>query len=165
MLGYSTYYSQLIRFFRLCNNINDFLFRAKFSYSKLVKRGHKHNLLLKYFKKFCSAYLLFSRMLKHNPFVSCNINNTKEINDIVKASCVKIMPLTRSVKCEWLNKSPLPSNVPDTVNAPLPYTLDIDDSGGNNSCSLSDVAECSIILDKNTPPRNFCLITIPFIRQ
>ena len=56
MLGYSTYYSQLIRFFRLCNNINDFLFRAKFSYSKLVKRGYKHNLLLKYFKKFCSAY-------------------------------------------------------------------------------------------------------------
>ena len=128
MLGYSTYYSQLIRFFRLCNNINDFLFRAKFSYSKLVKRGYKHNLLLKYFKKFCSAYniegqygekkfdLLFSRMLKHNPFVSCNINNTKEINDIVMASCVKIMPLTRS-ECEWKNKSPLPTNVSDTVNA------------------------------------------------
>ena len=95
------------------------------------------------------------RMLKHNPFVSCNINNTKEINDIVKASCVKIMPLTRSVECEWLNKSPLPTNVSDTVNAPLPYTLDIDDSGGNNSCSLSDVAECSIILDKNTPPSEF----------
>ena len=104
-------------------------------------------------------------MLKHNPFVSCNINNTKEINDIVKASCVKIMPHTRSVECEWLNKSPLPTNVSDTVNAPLPYTLDIDESGGNNSCSLSDVAECSIILDKNTPPRNFYLITIPFIRQ
>ena len=34
MLGYSTYYSQLIHFFRLCNNINDFLFQAKFSYSK-----------------------------------------------------------------------------------------------------------------------------------
>ena len=33
--------------------------------------------------------------------------------------------------------------------------LDIDDSGGNNSCSLSDVAECSIILDKNTPPSEF----------
>ena len=177
VLGYSTYYSQLIRFFRLCNNINDFLFRAKFSYSKLVKRGYKHNLLLKYFKKFCSAYniegkygeknsdLLFSRMLKHNPFVSCYINNTKEINDIVKASCVKIMPLTRSVECEWMNKPPLPTNVSDTVNAPLPYTLDVNDSGGNNSCSLSDVAECSIIPDKNTPPRNFYLITIPFTRQ
>ena len=160
-------------FFRLCNNISDFLFRAKFSYSKLVKRGYKHSLLLKYFKKFCSAYniegkygeknsdLIFSRMLKHNPFVSCNINNIKEINDIVKASYVKIMPLTRSFECEWINKSPFPTNVSDTVNAPPPppppppYTLDIDDSGGNNSCSLSDVAECSIILDKNTPPSEF----------
>ena len=32
-------YSQLIRIFRLCNNINDFLFQAKLSYSKLVKSG------------------------------------------------------------------------------------------------------------------------------
>ena len=46
-----------------------------------------------------------------------------------------------------------------------PYTLDIDDTGGNNSGSLSDVAECSILLDKNTPPRNFHLIVIPFTRQ
>ena len=38
---------------------------------------------------------------------------------------------------------------------PPPFTLDIDDSGGNSSCSLSDVAECSIILDKNTPPSEF----------
>ena len=71
------------------------------------------------------------------------------------ASCVKIMPLTRSVECEWLNKPPLPTNVSDTVNAPLPYTLDVNDSGGNNSSSLSDVAECSIIPDKNTPPSKF----------
>ena len=131
MLGYATYHSQLIRFFRLCNSINDFLFRTKFSYSKLVKPGYKHNLLMKYFKRFCSAYniegkygkknshLLFLCMLKHNPFVSCNINNIKEINDIVKASYVKIMPLTRSLECEWINKSPLPTNVFDTVNAPL----------------------------------------------
>ena len=131
MLRYSTYYSQLIRFFRLCNSINDFLFRATFSYSKLVKRGYKHSLVLKYFKRFCSAYniegkydeknsdLLFSRMLKHNPFVFCNINNIKEINDIVKSNYVKIMPLKRSIECEWTNKSPLLTNVFDTVHAPL----------------------------------------------
>ena len=58
MSGYSTYYSQLIRFFRLCNNINDFLFRAKFSSSKLVKRGYKHSLLQKYSKRFCSTYTI-----------------------------------------------------------------------------------------------------------
>ena len=130
MLGHSTYYSQLICFFRLCNNINNFLFRAKFSNSKLVKRGYKHSLLLKYFKKFCSAYniegkygeknsdLLFSRMLKHNPFVSCNINNIKETNDIVKSSYVKF--ITRSLECEWTSKSPLRTNVYDTVNSPPP---------------------------------------------
>ena len=131
MVGYSTYYSQLIRFFRLCNNINDFLFRAKFSYSKLVKCGYKHSLLLKYFKRYCSAFnvegkygeknsdLLFSRILKHNPSVSYNINKIKEINYIVKSSYVKIMPLTRSLECEWTNKSPLPTNVFDTVNLSL----------------------------------------------
>ena len=75
-------------------------------------------------------WLLFSPMLKHNSFVSCNINNIKEINDIVKASYVKIMPLTRSLECEWINKSPLPANVSDTMNAPLPlpYTQDINDT-------------------------------------
>ena len=131
MLGYSTYYSQLIRFFRLCNNINDFMFRAQFSYSKLVKRGYKHSLALKYFKRFCSVYniegkcgeknsdLLFSHMLKHNPFVSCYIHYIKEINDIVNSSYVKIVPVTKSIDCEWTNKSPLPTNIFDTVNAPL----------------------------------------------
>ena len=37
--------------------------------------------------------------------------------------------------------------------------------GGGGGGHLSDVAECSIILDKNTPPRNFYLIAIPFTRQ
>ena len=75
MLGYTTFYSQLIRFSRLCNNINDFLFRAKLCYIKLVKRGYMHSLLYKYFKKFCLTYkieeiygerdhdLFFSRMI------------------------------------------------------------------------------------------------------
>ena len=114
-----------------CYNINDFLFRAKLSDSKLVKRGYEQILLLKYIMRFCWAFniegkygetnsdILFWRMLKHNPFVSCIINNTKEINDIVKPSYVKIMPLTRSLECEWTNKSPLPTNVFDTVNAPV----------------------------------------------
>ena len=188
MLGYFTYYSQFIRSFRLCNNINDFLFRAKFSYSKLVKRGYKHSLLLKYFKRFCSAYniegkygeknsdLLFSLMLKHNHFVFWNINNIKEINDIVKSGYVKIMPLTRRLECEWTNKSPLPTNVFDTWYCECPpppppththththtgYILDIYDSGGYNSCSLRDVAECSILCSV----RNFYLIVILSTRQ
>ena len=53
MLGYATFYSQLLRFFRLSNNINDFLLRAKLSYSK---RGYMDSLLFKYFERFCLAY-------------------------------------------------------------------------------------------------------------
>ena len=49
----------------------------------------------------------------------------------MKSSYVKIMPLTRSLECEWTNKSPLPTNVFESVNArPPSQTLDIDDSGG-----------------------------------
>ena len=77
------------------------------------------------------------------------------------------MPLTRSLGCKWISKSPLRTNVFDTVNPTLPHTLDIDDSGGNNSCSLSDVAECSTILDKDTPPTpwKFYLMERPITRQ
>ena len=119
-----------------------FLFRAKFSYSKLVKY-----LLLNILSDFVR--------LRHSQSIFCDIRNNKEINDIVKASSVKIMPLTRSLECEWISKPPLPTKVLDIANAPLPDILDIDNSGGNNSWSLSDVARCSAILGKNTPPSDF----------
>ena len=79
MLGYTTFYSQPIRTFRLCNDINDFLYLAKLSYSKLVKRGYMYCPLFKYFKRFClnnkidekygekNHDLLFSRMIKYRP--------------------------------------------------------------------------------------------------
>ena len=75
MLGYTTFYSQLIRFFRLCNNINDFLFRAKLSYSKLFKRGYIHSLLFKYFKRFCLAYQIEENFCEkdYKLFLSCMI--------------------------------------------------------------------------------------------
>ena len=56
-LGYSTFYSQLIRFHRLCNNNkSDFLFRAKLICQKLINRGYKFNLLRKSFMRFTNKY-------------------------------------------------------------------------------------------------------------
>ena len=109
-----------------------------------------------------NVWILFTISLKCVRKV--RINNIPSLVQIMAWRQPSDKPLSEPM-CEWLNKSPLPTNVSDTVNAPLPYTLDIDESGANNSCSLSDVAECSIILDKNTPPSEFYLITIPFIRQ
>ena len=47
-LGYTNFYSQLIRFHRLCNNKSDFLFRAELIFQKLINRGYKFNLLRKF---------------------------------------------------------------------------------------------------------------------
>ena len=52
--------------------------------------------------------------------------------------------ITPSNQCIWYCECPPPS-----------HTLDIDDIRGINSCSLSDVTECSRILVKNTPPSEF----------
>ena len=81
-------------------------FGEKRTYSKLVKRGYMHCILYKYFKRFCLTYkieeqygeknynLLFSRMIKCSPSVSCDINNVTGINAIVKTYSVKIMTIT-----------------------------------------------------------------------
>ena len=55
-LGYSTFYSQLIRFHRLCNNKSDFLFRAKLIYQNLINRGYQCILLRKSFMRFINIY-------------------------------------------------------------------------------------------------------------
>ena len=167
MLGYTTFYSQLIRFFRLCNDINYSLFRATLSYSKLVKRGYIHSLLFKYFKRFCLAYkieekfgekdykLLFSRMIKYNPIVSCDINNITAINTIVKPCSVKIKTATKvKVKNTCINKPPLPTDLFEFINNPISCitTTDIVDVEGSNSYSLRDIAKCSSLPHENIPP-------------
>jgi hypothetical protein len=50
--GYKTFYSQLVRFYRICNNQKDFLTRSTFIYSKLLGRGYLNNNLYKYYKRF-----------------------------------------------------------------------------------------------------------------
>jgi hypothetical protein len=55
-LGYKTFYSQLVRYYRLCNNLRDFNIRTKMIFSKLVGRGYASGLLKKYFFRFCSKY-------------------------------------------------------------------------------------------------------------
>ena len=100
-LGYSTFYSQLIRFHRLCNNKTDFLFRAKLICQKLINRGYKFNLLRKSFMRFTKKYPveikygvqrydnLFLQMLYFDNYVICNINRD-DVNTIVSPCCVKI---------------------------------------------------------------------------
>ena len=105
-LGYSTFYSQLIRFHRLRNNKTDFLFRAKLICQKLINRGYKFNLLRKSFMRFTNKYPmeikygvqrhdnLFLQMLYFDNYVICNINRD-DVNTIVSPCCVKIENSTK----------------------------------------------------------------------
>ena len=60
-LGYNTFYSQLVRFFRLCNNVMDFSARVRITFYKLFKRGYSDTILHKYFIKFCNRYPVVSK--------------------------------------------------------------------------------------------------------
>ena len=46
----------MVRFYRLCNNVLDFLARVRLLYLKLESRGYDGKILSKYFLKFCSRY-------------------------------------------------------------------------------------------------------------
>ena len=155
----------ILWFSRLCNNINDFLFRAKLCYIKLVKRGYMHNLLYEYFKKFCLTYkieeiygerdhdLFFSRMIEHNPSISCNINNVTDINDIVKACSVIITKLPSNSKDTCINNPPLSTSViVENTSISRISNTDIDNTEEPGSYDLRDIAKCSTIPCENIPP-------------
>ena len=55
-VGYNAFYSQLVRYYRLCNNRTDFIARVKLLKLKLGRRGYNLRTLEKSFLKFCSAY-------------------------------------------------------------------------------------------------------------
>ena len=55
-VGYNSFYSQLIRYYRLCNNKMDFIARVKILKNKLSSRGYNLNTLGRCFLKFCGSY-------------------------------------------------------------------------------------------------------------
>lgn len=55
-VGYNTFYSQLIRFYRLCNTIKDFLVRVDLIREKSSIRGYNADTLYKYFLKCCNKF-------------------------------------------------------------------------------------------------------------
>ena len=145
------------------------LLQEKLGYSKLVKRDYMHSHLLKYIKRLCLTYkirgkyceknyeLLFSRMIKCSRSVSCDIDNVRAINDIVKLSSAKITTITNSFGDICINKPPLPPDVFDGVNTPISCinTTDIDDTEGSSSYNLKDAAKSSKIPCENIPPSVF----------
>ena len=99
--GYTTFYSQLVRFFRLCNNLMDFRARVSLTYHKLSIRGYSSGLLYKYFFKFINSFpvrlkynihdvkTLWTMSIEYDIIESCNISNSDDIMKMIKP--LKIM--------------------------------------------------------------------------
>ena len=109
-------------------------------------------------KNMARKIITFSRMIKYSPSVSYDINNVTGINAIVKTCSVKITPITSSFRDICIDKQPLPTDVFDDVNTPIPCvnTTDIDNIERSSSYSLKDIAEYSTIPCENI--RSFVLL-------
>lgn len=133
-VGYNSFYSQLVRFFRLCNNVNDFATRVKMLFFKLRGRGYSESILTRYFLKFCGRYpvdlkygcsdgeSLWAFVMCYQASRSCSIYDYEAISEIVKPCTVVLEDMCPSENVVTVNKPadaiPLLSDSPpsDYVN-------------------------------------------------
>ena len=110
-VGYNVFYSQLVRFFRLCNNISDFLIRVNITRRKLSVRGYSLSTLHKYFLKFCSNYpvcakygisdrgeSLWKKSFLDHSKTSCLIQDSNTVRKIIKPCSVVLEDIAPSIK-------------------------------------------------------------------
>ena len=149
-LGHKTFYSQLIRFYKLCNNITDFLFRAKLIYNKLLSRGYEYKLLRKAFITFCQRFEVctkfgetrydkfFTMMVTFDNYVVWNVNDTDmNVWDIIKPCSVKLNQLTSFPSCK--QKEPSASSQSVQVKKHDMCVRDLDGQKPNNLSSTAQL--------------------------
>jgi ubiquitin C-terminal hydrolase len=107
--GPKCFYSQLVRFSALCNNIKDFATRVRLTYTKLAKRGYQECDLYKKFNHFCAntehwrQYQVSHKDLWHHVFhkavTSVSIKDQSSVNEIIQSCSIKLFDVNN-------NKSP-----------------------------------------------------------
>ena len=100
--GYNCFYSQLIRFFQLCNNVTDFGIRVHMVRAKLCARGYKVRIMHKCFLKFCRSYpvvLKYSASDTESLWLttyrtnvsSCNVSDVESVKKLIKPSKILLI--------------------------------------------------------------------------
>ena len=148
-VGYNCFYSQLIRFFRLCNNVIDFTVRVNMLYGKLNGRGYSGSILKRFFLKFCGRYpvdlkfnvadgnALWDTIFEPSQTNSCCVYDYEAIHDITKPCKVVLEDLypsnthTTNTECKSNDSyhfSPTSyddKTIPEGINfIPIPQPLD-----------------------------------------
>ena len=136
--GPKCFYSQIIRFARLCNNLQDFQTRLKLTYLKLVKRGYNANDLWRRFCKFCYRFdewkqygltqkELWASALKLNNAVSVSVKDEAAVSSVVKKCAVQLQNVSRYVDDRvdpyylntligWMNNNNQDSHIQETTH-------------------------------------------------
>ena len=153
-VGYNAFYSQLVRFYRLCNNIKDFAVRVQMLYSKLEGRGYKGKILIRYFLKFCSrypvnlkysmadGYSLWAYVQSHRKSESCSIYDYDAINKIVRSCHVALDDI-----------DPIPNH--HTTKTKIDQSSKYDNSVNVNNTVLNEI---SIVPKPLANPTNHCYL-------
>ena len=127
-VGYTVFYSQLVRYFRLCNNFKDFSARVDLIYKKLTLRGYKDKTLFRYFLKFCSRYPVLAKFgfndskllwlaTKKQSCVSCNCFDEAAISEVVRPCKIVLTDFYAQETSIYVPKSYLGSVTSQTVYA------------------------------------------------
>ena len=158
--GYNAFYSQLVRFFRLCNNINDFCVRVYMIRSKLSARGYKEKLMHKFFLKFGKIYpvllkysipdieSLWSATFRSNVDF-CNVSDRGAVLNLTKPSKIMLIDID-------YDRQPKSSELSNPVNVKSSDPVyDIENTNFDTTQSVSPITQppCGL---RN--PRNHCYI-------
>ena len=152
-LVYTSFYSQIVRYFYLCNNLTDFIVRVKMLKNKLSSRGYSLITLKKYFRKFC---LVYPAPLKYGP-TDVQMWDLTESSVLGSSCCVydqnAVKNLTKpcTVRLNTLNYTNIELVKKDTeiVEAPI---LSVSDTNSND---VNDNHQYPIPLAN---PRNHCYL-------
>ena len=109
-LGHKCFYSQIIRFYGLCNNVRDFITRVNLLYTKLTARGYEHDAFEKSFYKCCLTFnihlkfgiadvkVFWNQILQFDGHIYCNVKDNLAVNSIVKPCSVILDDIYRKPK-------------------------------------------------------------------
>ena len=144
-VGYNAFYSQLVRYYRLCNNRIDFIARVKMLKLKLGRRGYNLGTLKKSFLKFCSAYPAPSKYGVHDGFILWD----QAVNYELITSCYSydlgsVKKLTK--ECSIVLRDIFPS---DRVSQIDEASIVVD---ADNSISSSDFEMITISISQSEKP-------------
>ena len=173
--GPKCFYSQLIRFSRLCNTATNFCSRLHNTYMKLFQRGYDSNALVNRFNQFCdnttdwlsygkSQNEIWQIAFKPNYSQFVNINNKTKIDSTVKPCSIQL----KDIKYNCAHDAILNSHYKKLLsvwqrNSQIEHN-DNDDAISDDALSENSLG--SVIIDENRGyklvgldnPGNFCYV-------